>query len=398
MEYGFWLSAFTFARLSEKVMKANSFSIVIPTHNRNTLVASLLRTLSVARSNFSGLVEILVIDSSEGNEANAIRNSCLEHKAHYLRASNNICQKRNIGIQNASCEYVLFTDSDCEAMPDLLEQHAQTYEVAEEDVGGVLGLTRVTGDVALIWQILKFDSSLTAAFSFASWLQYAPWGTCTNLSFRKEVLEQIGGFDEDWPPAIFYGEDGDLGLRVNEAGFRIQCNPQAVVIHNSILVTSLRQVLRKKYLSGRATYYLAFKHPANVSSEFPGWVGMTGLLFLVLLLKGLIAHSLLPLLYLMVWLGVGVISQAILTARARRTGWLSILHHAAVILFEATFELGRLVELLHRGQVKGLWTKFVYVEGQLVGERDKRIRQMWASVLAFLCLVILLTTTLTSAS
>ena len=369
-------------------MKVGGFSIVVPTHNRSDLVASLLHTLSVARARFPGTVEFLVVDSSEGDEADAINKLCGEHNAHYLRCTNKVCKKRNIGIQQAGSEYVLFTDSDCEVLPDILTQHARVYESAGADVGGVLGVTTITGDLAPIWQTLKLDSSFTAAFSFARWLKYAPWGTCTNISFRREVLRQVGGFDENWP-LVVYGEDVDLGLRVNEAGFRIQCNPEAIVKHNSTRISSWRQVMRKKYLSGRADYYLGQKHPACLSPEFPGWAGIAFSILFVLLLRSLITHSLFSMLWGAICLLAGVLCQAILTVRASRTGWPSVWRHAAVILFEAIFELGRLVESFRHGQVNRLWTKFVYVERQLLGERDKRIRQMWTCVFAFLCLLVL---------
>ena len=37
-----------------------------------------------------------------------------------------------------------------------------------------------------------------------------------------------------------------------------------------------------------------------------------------------------------------------------------------------------------------LWTKFVYVDRQLLGERDRRVRQMWACFVALLVLGCLL--------
>ncbi|RLF81510.1 hypothetical protein DRN32_00715, partial [Thermococci archaeon] len=143
-------------------MKANSFSIVIPTHNRSALVAVLLQTLSIARAGFTDAVEVFVIDSSEGDEATTIQELCVKWGASYLRCTNNVCKKRNIGIQRASGEYVFFTDSDCEVPPDILNQHAQAYESAGEDVGGVLGLTTITGNLAPIWRTLELDSSFTA--------------------------------------------------------------------------------------------------------------------------------------------------------------------------------------------------------------------------------------------
>ncbi len=366
-------------------MKADSFSIVVPTHNRIHLVESLLQTLTAARSNFSGTVEILIIDSSENDNASVISQLCHQYQAIYFRCINNVCKKRNLGIQQAKSEFVFFTDSDCEIMPDTLTQHAQTYVIGGKDIGGVLGMTTIIGDTAPIWKTLKLDSSFTSAFSFARWLKVATWGTCTNISFRREVLEQVNGFDENWP-LVVYGEDVDLGLRINEAGFVIQCNPQAVVKHNSATISSLKHVLRKKFQSGRADYFLGKKHPANLAGEFPGWPGIVLLLIPVLLLKSFLAQSILFVFWGFICLLAGILFQAVLTTIASKARWRATLHYAAVILFEALFESGRLFETFRHGQVHRLWTKFVYAERQLYGERDKRIRQMWACILALSCL------------
>jgi hypothetical protein len=146
-------------------------------------------------------------------------------------------------------------------------------------------------------------------------------------------------------------------------------------------------VLRKKFLTGRADYHLGQKHPARLSPEFPGWTAMTLLLLAIGVLGSLLRHSILPALHGITWLLIGVLSQAILTARSSGTGWHSIARHAAVIFFESAFEFGRLIESLRHGRVNRLWTKFVYVQRQLLGERDRRVRQMWACVLAFLCVL-----------
>jgi len=47
--------------------------------------------------------------------------------------------------------------------------------------------------------------------------------------YRKEMLERIGGFDEDF---FAYGDDAELGLRARIAGWRCRYTPQAVVRHH----------------------------------------------------------------------------------------------------------------------------------------------------------------------
>lgn len=369
-------------------MKDIAFSIVIPTHNRSDLLESLLRTLAVAQQRYSGATEVIVVDSSRGDEALAIRSICQGHNVRLFQGANHVCHKRNIGIREAYHDHVLFTDSDCEVESDLLSQHALVYQSGGDEIGGVLGLTTIFGDSAPVWRTLRLDSSFTAAFAIARWLQDAPWGTCTNLSFRRDVLLEVGGFDEDWP-LVVYGEDVDLGLRINNAGFRIRCNPKAVVRHNYSSVRSVNQAFLRKLQNGQADYYLGHKHPDCLSPEFPGWTGVALLLFVVLLVKSLATHSLYPMLLLAITLTVGVLCQATLMAMAGAAGWRTVPQHATVVLLEAAYEAGRLFESFRHGTVRRLWTKFVYVERQLVGERDKRVRQMWACVLALVCLLTL---------
>ena len=47
--------------------------------------------------------------------------------------------------------------------------------------------------------------------------------------YRKEMLDTIGGFDEDF---FAYGDDAELGLRARIAGWRAIYTPQAVVRHH----------------------------------------------------------------------------------------------------------------------------------------------------------------------
>ena len=47
--------------------------------------------------------------------------------------------------------------------------------------------------------------------------------------YRREMLEQIGGFDEDF---FAYGDDAELGLRARIAGWRCVYTPDAVVRHH----------------------------------------------------------------------------------------------------------------------------------------------------------------------
>ena len=50
---------------------------------------------------------------------------------------------------------------------------------------------------------------------------------CSTI-LRRDVLDQLGLFDEDF---FMYLEDTDLSLRIRRAGYQIVCNPKSVVYH-----------------------------------------------------------------------------------------------------------------------------------------------------------------------
>jgi GT2 family glycosyltransferase len=55
------------------------------------------------------------------------------------------------------------------------------------------------------------------------------WPDGCAAMYRKSMLDQIGGFDEDF---FAYGDDAELGLRARIAGWKCMYAPQAVVRHH----------------------------------------------------------------------------------------------------------------------------------------------------------------------
>jgi glycosyltransferase involved in cell wall biosynthesis/preprotein translocase subunit SecG len=51
-----------------------------------------------------------------------------------------------------------------------------------------------------------------------------------NMSFRRDVLAEIGGLRDDYP-GTEVGEDTDISIRVTKLGYRIVFNPRAVLLH-----------------------------------------------------------------------------------------------------------------------------------------------------------------------
>ena len=130
---------------------------------------------------------------------------------------------RNLGIDRASGEQVLFLDSDCIPDPDWLIAHAEH--------GGkmVYGWRRHLPESL----VDRFDLSL----GLEAWLPYCnsdmrlkwgeqafpqAWYTC-NASAPRAALVELGGFDAANYDQGWGGEDIELGYRLSRHGLEVVC-------------------------------------------------------------------------------------------------------------------------------------------------------------------------------
>jgi histidinol-phosphate phosphatase family protein len=116
---------------------------------------------------------------------------------------------RNLGWRRATAEWVAFLDDDVVPSATWLGDLAADLEGLGPDVGGSQGAIVVPmpgGRRPTDWE------------RNVRGLETARWATA-DMAYRREALEEVGGFDERFPRA--YREDADLGLRVVRAGYRI---------------------------------------------------------------------------------------------------------------------------------------------------------------------------------
>lgn len=351
------------------------------------MVERLLSSLSVARERFGGDSEVIVVDSSEPHDAEPITLACGRWRALYLRADNSVAHKRNIGVRRATGDVVFFIDSDCEADPAVLKEHWAVHATGEQGVAGALGVTEWGGPKANVWRVLDFSPSFGAAFKFAEWLREAPWGTCTNLSVRRDALLEIGGFDETLPLRV-YGEDVDFGLRLNKAGYLLRCAPRARVSHSRETVRGIFAAARKMFTTGRADVHLGERHPERIAAEFPSPALTAIVLFALEAVRLPAGRPPWTLILPVFWLCLCVFMQAVLSAAREGGGLRSVPQRAAAASLEVAFDLGRLMEAVRRGRVSRAWTKFVYVKEQFAAERERRIIQAWSALLSLLALLV----------
>jgi GT2 family glycosyltransferase len=366
---------------------SNGISMVIPTYNSSRFLSKLLVTVE-KNGRAVNDVEVLVVDDSFPGEAEATKTLCAQHGARYLWCEGNVARKRNFGIEHASHQVVFFTDSDCELAPSTLAEHLKLHNTGK-GIGAMYGLVEFSGETNWVWSVVERTGFL-GAYSFARRMQYAPWGGAGNLSVKRHVLQEIGGFDETFLRAPG-GEDVDLGLRINEASYKIACNPDAVVYHTRETWNTLWRMLRRVFGYGRAHYHLLVKHSDHVGYEYPRLAVVFFFLALLLIFKAVITQHWLPLVGGMVFVLTVLVAQATMLLLSSKHG-LSLRAITTEMVahgLDLTFEWGIIYESLRHLDTRGFWAKMIYAEKQLVHERERKIIQCWSLVIGFLVLLFL---------
>src|SRR5438132_919867 len=225
-----------YSDVQEDTMKDPFVSIIIITRNRPFLLRHCIeRVLSQPYAD----KEIIVVDSSSNDESEEVVAQHPEVISVRLRRQrNNRPQAYNEGIAASSGNIIAFVDDDAMVQPDWLESLIEAYH--DETVGGVGGRVieipsphcdLVTGPPRMFvkpsGRVIGKDWGLFSTEKVE--VDHLAGG---NMSFRREVLEQVGGLDPNYTLANLRVET-DLCVRVKMAGWRIMFVPAMAVVHFS---------------------------------------------------------------------------------------------------------------------------------------------------------------------
>lgn len=364
------------------------FSVVIPTRGRCNLVEKLLISLQRAIIHSKVAVEVIVVDDSPPLERDKIETLCRQYGAQYLSGPHSVREKRNYGIEKSRGEIILFTDSDCEVSQNIFNEHLKVY--AEANTAGVLGITEFTGKENITWKIVSRTMFLDS-FSFAKTLNkvidFAPWGTCTNLSFRKEVLEDVGKFDTTFPSRLG-GDDTELGVRINEAGYRIKMNPNAIVFHTRETWSRWGALIERAFRWGRADFHILKKHPQLASIGFPSFFTVLLLIALVCLAEILTGHSDIAIMIIAVWILSTLLIESIIKVTRRDEKPYLIFFEFMATLLNLTFEAGAVFESLKRGSLSMLYKRIIYTPAQFIFEWESEVVRSWSIIIGLLLTIV----------
>jgi len=359
-------------------------SIIIPTHERYELLINLLESLQTASDKFQKPIETIIVDSSSLETSERIQCACNIYNVQYIKNRNNVREKRNIGVKIAKAPILIFVDSDCQVTPEFISEHFNEYS-ANDEIGGVLGLTKFVGRDSWLWSII-LHSSITSPFTMAERSTYANWGPTCNISYRKKMFEELGIFDTSFPFPLG-GDDTDFGLRVTDAGYKIKCNPRAIIEHTRETWLGIRLIGRRIFRWGRMHFYIIKKHPNCVALDFPKVPGIFFLMLSFALVVAIVKQNITLVLLPFIWMFSELLFEILFLCSLRqhrfRNWWVEL----GARLFNLLFEFGTHLEGLRNGSFAPFYLSATYSPKSQ--EKDnRRIVQIWASILILIVMIL----------
>ena len=209
-----------------------SVSVIVVTLNRPQCVRQCLLHL---QNQTIAPLEIIVVDGSK----DALTREVVSEFEQVIYLQNplgygHMTHGRNLGLLASSGEIIAFLDDDAYAHSDWLEQLVKPY--TDENVGAVGGralrgtpdeATKGADDIGTLKRYGFLGGNFGANSTEDLDVFHLPG---CNMSFRREVLAELGGLRDDYT-GTEVREETDVCFRVGKLGQRVVWTPRAVVDH-----------------------------------------------------------------------------------------------------------------------------------------------------------------------
>jgi glycosyltransferase involved in cell wall biosynthesis len=237
------------------------FSIIVPAYQAAAVLPHCLDALcqqSIERARY----EIIVVDDGSTDKTVAVAEQALQNRppAQVIRATHGgPAYARNLGAEAAQSDLLLFTDADCEPVPNWIEQLSNVF--VDPAISGAKGTYR-TRQTSLIARFVQQEYQ--ERYDRLQRLTMIDFVDTHAAAYRREVFIEQGGFDAvGFPTAAV--EDQEFSFRLTASGHRLVFVPEAVVYHQHN--TSLVRYFRRKYNIGCWKIDVLRRHPAKAMRD-----------------------------------------------------------------------------------------------------------------------------------
>jgi len=236
-------------------MDIPKFSVIIPTYNRISALRQCLESLSNQSVDKKCIEVIIANDGGDKNLFEGLDFTNRQFPIEYLHLERKgPAGARNSAVKKARGKIIVFLDDDCLPTENWLSAVIKAWERFPKaaGIGGYVTYgpedniyCRVNSDL-FNWYLGQHSSG-----------EYCTFISTCNAGYRKDIFEEIKGFDEQFKNAS--GEDRDLNIKILKAGGKLKLDKNALIYHDRAL--SFGKFVTRYYNYGRAAYRLYIKYP-----------------------------------------------------------------------------------------------------------------------------------------
>ncbi|MDD1413858.1 glycosyltransferase [Dolichospermum sp. ST_con] len=236
------------------------FSIVIPTYNRLPILEKCLRALESQELSNKNYIEdyevVLVDDGSTDGTLNWLTANKDEfpHVRCFEQNHAGPAAARNLGVEKAQGDIIIFIDSDLVVLSNFLQAHTNALLQGREALGSdrfftygaVINTCNFANPTAEPYKITDFSAAFFAT---------------GNVAIPKHWLEEAGLFDNGFQ--LYGWEDLELGVRLKKLGLQLIKCPEAVGYHwhPAFSLQQIPKLIDQEIQRGRMGVLFYQKHP-----------------------------------------------------------------------------------------------------------------------------------------
>lgn len=196
-------------------------SIVVPAFNEEKGIARCIEGL-LAQDYPREAFEVIIVDNNSSDRTFEIIGSYPVKGVHEKKRGR--ASARNAGIREARGEFIVFLDADC--VPEKIWLKTLLSGFTDESIGCVAGEILPPEPEIFLHQYLAKSQYFSQKITMQN--AFLPFAQTGNAAYRKEVLDQVGLFDE----SLLSGQDADLSWRMQiETGKKVFLVEEARVYH-----------------------------------------------------------------------------------------------------------------------------------------------------------------------
>ncbi|WP_071191329.1 glycosyltransferase [Trichormus sp. NMC-1] len=236
------------------------FSIVIPTYNRLPILQKCLRALEGQElsnaKHIKGYEVVLVDDGSTDGTLDwlAAHKDEFPHVRCFEQDHAGPAAARNLGVEKAQGDTIIFIDSDLVVLPNFLQAHTNALVQEREKLGSDRFFT-----YGAVINTCNFENPTAEPYKITDFS--AAFFATGNVAIPKHWLEAAGLFDNSFQ--LYGWEDLELGVRLKKLGLQLIKCPEAVGYHwhPPFSLKQIPKLIDQEIQRGRMGVLFYQKHP-----------------------------------------------------------------------------------------------------------------------------------------